>query len=63
MRSVKTPVIIMSLVVLNRVLLLDESNFPYHCHGANPFVLMCKAPKLIKPEMIWAKRMGEKIAT
>lgn len=25
-----------------------------HCHGSKDAVLICKDPKLIKPEIIWA---------
>ena len=26
-----------------------------HCQGSKPAVLICRVPKLMKPEIIWAK--------
>ena len=38
------------------------SRFSYHCQGSKDFVLMCKDPKLRKPDMIWAMGCGTSIS-
>lgn len=60
-RNVKIPVIIMSLGVLDEVLVRPIRLCTHHCHGSNPFVFVCKDPKLINPVMIWAGTVHEKV--
>jgi hypothetical protein len=50
------PVMMTSLNVIVSVApsRIDNPAVLYHCHGANPGVVICNEPKLIKPDIICA---------
>ena len=53
--KVNIPVSIISLQIqISAKTIVCEGMFRYHCQGSSPFVLMCKQPKLMKPETMWA---------
>lgn len=51
---VMPPVITINLADSQFFSLRFEASSPHHSQGANPVVLICNDPKLMKPEMIWA---------
>jgi 5,10-methylene-tetrahydrofolate dehydrogenase/methenyl tetrahydrofolate cyclohydrolase len=52
---VMMPVMMTSLNVIVSVARIDNPAVLYHCHGANPGVVICNEPKLIKPDIICAE--------
>lgn len=52
--TVNDPVIIISLQQLSELIADQRAKNTHHCQGSNLPVLICKVPKLRKPEMICA---------